>query len=581
MATVTLVPPGGRDRRGRGRPSPKGRQVDPRALARVREILGERPRRADLLIEHLHLLQDRLGHLSAADLAALAHEMRLAQAEVFEVATFYAHFDVTTEDEPAPPPFTLRVCESVACMLQGAERLRHELARGLDPSRVRVVHAPCMGACDRAPAAMLGARLLAPVSLESAKAALAAGAVEPELPAAQGLAAYRAEGGYRFWCELRAAADPEAAIERILGELERAGLRGLGGAGFPTARKWRIVRSHAGPRELCVNADEGEPGTFKDGWHLARHPHRFLEGMLIAGRVVEAERMWIYLRDEYPHIRRLLERAIGELEAEGLVEPGRIVLRRGAGAYICGEESALIESIEGKRGLPRHRPPYVAERGLFGRPTLVNNVETLCWVPVILEKGGDWFAAQGRRGAKGLRSFSVSGRVREPGVKIAPAGITLRELVDEFCGGMAPGHELVAYLPGGASGGILPARLADLALDFGTLEPYGCFVGSHAVVVLSQADDLRAVARNLMAFFADESCGQCTPCRVGTEKALALMEQPRWDGALLAELAQAMRDASICGLGQAAPNPLESLFRHFPDLFTAAELPPARGGASP
>ncbi|MDW8340476.1 MAG: NAD(P)H-dependent oxidoreductase subunit E [Geminicoccaceae bacterium] len=573
MGTVTIVPPGGRERRGQGRPHPKGRRVDPEVLARVRAILGDRPRTPDLLIEHLHRLQDRFGHLSAAHLAALAEEMRLAQAEVFEVATFYAHFDVLREGEDPPPPLTLRVCDSIACALEGSERLRAELAATLDPRTVRVLRAPCMGACDRAPAGMLGHRLLAPLTRERAHRAVAECASEAEIPAAQDLPAYRAEGGFRQLSALRTAREREAAVARVLDELDRAGLRGLGGAGFPTARKWRIVRSFPGPRELCVNADEGEPGTFKDGWHLARHPYRFLEGVLIAGEVVEAERMWIYLRDEYPHVRLLLERAIRELESEGLVAPGRLLLRRGAGAYICGEESALIESIEGKRGLPRHRPPYVAERGLFGRPTLVNNVETLCWVPVILEKGGEWFAAQGRRGAKGLRSFSVSGRIREPGVKIAPAGITLRELVDEYCGGMAPGHELFAYLPGGASGGILPARLADLPLDFGTLEPYGCFIGSHAVVVLSHRDDLRAVARNLMAFFADESCGQCTPCRVGTEKALALMRRPRWDGALLRELAQAMRDASICGLGQAAPNPLESLFRHFPELFAAEELP--------
>jgi formate dehydrogenase len=573
MAIVTLVPPGGHDRRGRGRPHPKGRQVDPHALEEVRSALGRRPPHPDLLIEHLHALQDRFGHLSAAHLAALAAELRLAQAEVYEVATFYAHFDVRGDGEPAPPPLTLRVCDGVACLLHGAERLRAELEAGLDPERVRAVRAPCMGACDRAPVGMLGGRLLAPVSLERARAAVADRAVAPLVPPAPDLRAYLADGGYRLWRELRAAGEPEAAHERIIAELDRAGLRGLGGAGFPTARKWRIVRSYPGPRELCVNADEGEPGTFKDGWHLSRHPHRFLEGMLIAGEVVGAERMWIYLRDEYPDIRLLLERAIGELEAEGVAEPGRIVLRRGAGAYVCGEESALIESLEGKRGLPRHRPPYVAERGLFGRPTLVNNVETLSWVPVILEKGADWFAAQGRRGARGLRSFSVSGRVCEPGVKIAPAGITLRELVDEFCGGMAPGHVLRAYLPGGASGGILSARLADLPLDFGTLEPHGCFIGSHAVIVLSQADDLRAVARNLMAFFADESCGQCTPCRVGTEKALALLERERWDGALLGELSRAMREASICGLGQAAPNPIDSLFRHFPELFAADELP--------
>ncbi len=548
------------------RPTPRGRQVEPEALAEIRELLADRPRRSDLLIEHLHLLQDTFGHLSARHLAALAEEMRLPQAAVYEVATFYAHFDVVKEGEPVPPPVTLRVCHSLSCMLAGAEELYDALRRDLDPTRVRVLRAPCMGACHRAPACMAERRLLAPAAAADVARLLETDDLEAEPPSHIGFAAYRNMGGYRLLEAVR-----NGSRRDVIEILSDAALRGLGGAGFPTGRKWRIVADQPAPRYLCVNADEGEPGTFKDRHHLATDPHRMLEGALIAAAVVGIERVYIYLRDEYPEIREMLATEIAELERAELVPPGYIELRRGAGSYLCGEESAMIESIEGKRGLPRHRPPYVASVGLFGRPTLVNNVETLFWVRDILEKGAGWFTARGRRGHKGLRSFSVSGRVREPGVKLAPAGITARELIEEFCGGMAEGHRLRAYLPGGASGGILPAAMADIPLDFGTLEEHGCFVGSHAVIVLSDRDDLRAVALELLRFFAEESCGQCTPCRAGTEKAVRLMEAGRWDQTLLEALAEVMAEASICGLGQAAGNPLRSLFRFFPDIFESSE----------
>ena len=556
--------------KGRGRPIPKGRELDPGAAAAIRELLGDRPRRRDLLIEHLHLIQERYGHLGAAHLKALAGEMRLAETEVFEVATFYAHFDVLKEGETPPPATTIRVCDSLTCSMLGAERLIAELEAGSDPAAVRIVRAPCMGACDHAPALEVGHRQLFAATAEAALAAARAGETAPPLPAYIDLARYRAEGGYALFERLRATAPGDAesgAVHDFLERLDTAGLRGLGGAGFPTGRKWRIVRGQPAPRELCVNADEGEPGTFKDRHYLETDPHRFLEGMLIAAWSIEARNAWIYLRDEYPAIRHILEHEIEALEAAGLAAPGYIQLRRGAGAYICGEESAMIESLEGKRGLPRHRPPYVAEVGLFGRPTLVNNVETLFWIRDIVERGPDWFAGHGRHGSKGLRSYSVSGRVREPGVKLAPAGITASELIDEFCGGMADGHSFRAYLPGGASGGILPASMADIPLDFGKLEHLGCFVGSHAVIILSDQDDLQAAALNLMRFFEDESCGQCTPCRAGTEKAVTLMQQRTWDRPLLMELADGMADASICGLGQAAGNPIKCLVRYFPELF--------------
>jgi formate dehydrogenase beta subunit len=546
---------GGRDGR-----HPKGRQLQDQAIEDIRALLGERPRRRDLLIEHLHLIQDRHGHLSAAHLAALAAEMRLAQTEVYEVATFYAHFDVVKEDETPPPALTVRVCDSLTCELMGAQALLTALGTHLDPAAVRVVRAPCMGRCDMAPVAEVGHHFVDHASVETVAEAASAGKTHAVIPPHADFDAYVANGGYQL---LQACRDGKHSFESVTATLGEAGLRGLGGAGFPTGRKWEFVRKEAKPRFMAVNADEGEPGTFKDRYYLEADPHRVLEGMLIAAWAIEAEAVYFYLRDEYPAVREILLRELPKLEAAGVAPPGFIHLRRGAGAYICGEESSMLESIEGKRGLPRHRPPYAAQVGLFGRPTLINNVETLFWLRDIVEKGATWFANQGVRGSKGVRSYSVSGRVKEPGVKLAPAGTTARELIDAFSGGMADGHQLIAYLPGGASGGILPASMADLPLDFGKLEEHGCFVGSHAVVILSDQDDPKAAALNLLRFFEDESCGQCTPCRVGCEKAVKLMERDQWDAALLEELCKTMADASICGLGQAAPNPIRSVTRFF------------------
>ena len=556
MTLVDNKPASGRRRPPR---TPKGRQIDPRALDEVRALLGGRERRRDLLIEHLHLIQDRYGHLSAAHLAALAQEMKLALTEVYEVATFYAHFDVVKEGEAPPPAVTIRVCDSLSCAMAGSEHLLRELPGRLGP-QVRVLRAPCMGACDHAPVCAVGHLQLTHASNDSVAAAVAHGAHPHPYPTEQTLDVYLRSGGYRL---LKDCQSGTRKRDDLIKAVSDAGLRGLGGAGFPTGRKWSIVRAEPAPRLVAVNADEGEPGTFKDRYYLERDPHRFIEGMLIAAWVVEARDIYLYIRDEYPEVRLMLAGELAKVEAAGMAGEARIHLRRGAGAYICGEESAMIESIEGKRGLPRHRPPYVAQVGLFGRPTLEQNVETLYWVRDIVEKGADWFGSHGRRGRKGLRSFSVSGRVNKPGVVLAPAGVSARELIEEYCGGMLSGHRFKGYLPGGASGGILPASMADLPLDFGTLEPHGCFVGSHAVVVLSDKDDMKAVALNLMRFFEDESCGQCTPCRVGTEKAVMLMANASWDEALLNELSAAMRDASICGLGQAAPNPMASVFRYF------------------
>jgi formate dehydrogenase len=547
--------------RKRARQTPKGRQVDLQALEEVQALLTDRPRRRDLLIEHLHLIQDKYGHLSAAHLTALAAEMKMALAEVYEVATFYAHFDVVKEGETPPPAITVRVCDSLSCAMAGAEKLLEKLP-GILGKDVRVVRAPCMGACERAPVAAVGHVQTFNATTESVAAAVNgdthAHAAKPDVPFEQ----YRASGGYALLGECLSG---KRTREETIKAVDDAGLRGLGGAGFPTGRKWTLVRAEPAPRLMAVNGDEGEPGTFKDRHYLARDPHRFIEGMLLAAWVVEAKHVYFYLRDEYPELRLMLLEEIAKAEAAGLSPHTQVHLRRGAGAYICGEESAMIESIEGKRGLPRHRPPYVAQVGIFGRPTLVQNVETLYWVRDIVERGASWFTSQGRRGHKGFRSFSVSGRVKNPGVKVAPAGVTMQELIDEYCGGMQDGHAFKAYLPGGASGGILPASMADIPLDFGTLEKHGCFIGSHAVVVLSDKDDMKAVALNLMRFFEDESCGQCTPCRVGTEKAVKLMQQGPWNEQLLDELSNAMRDASICGLGQAAPNPLVSVLKRFPD----------------
>jgi formate dehydrogenase beta subunit len=551
--------------RRRRRAGPKGRAVDPAALAELRALLGDAPRRRELLIEHLHQLQDRFGHLGAAHLAALAQELGLAQTEVYEVATFYHHFDVVREGQTPPPALTVRVCDGLPCRMAGASALLARLPALLGPT-VRVRAAPCIGRCETAPAAAVGQQELPHASAEAVAEVVdevrRAGPRVVPPPDAIGLDAYLAGGGYALLRDCHAG---RRDADAVIAALEDSALRGLGGAGFPAGRKWRIVRAEPAPRLLAVNIDEGEPGTFKDRHCLERDPHRFLEGMLIAAWAVGVAAVYVYLRDEYHACRALLERELAALRAAPPV-PGlpAIHLRRGAGAYICGEESAMIESIEGRRGLPRLRPPYVAQVGLFGRPTLAHNLETLFWVRDILDRGAEAFAAHGRRGRRGLRRFSVSGRVRAPGVKLAPAGITVRELVDEHCGGMAEGHTLYAYLPGGASGGILPASLADLPLDFDTLQAHGCFIGSAAVIVLSQHDRAVDAARQMMAFFADESCGQCTPCRNGTAKALALIERPRWDLPLLADLSAVMRDASICGLGQAAPNPVDCVIRHFP-----------------
>ncbi|HEV8502667.1 MAG TPA: NAD(P)H-dependent oxidoreductase subunit E [Casimicrobiaceae bacterium] len=547
-----------RGRRG-VRNRPKGRAVDPAALAEVRAVLGEAPRRRDLLIEHLHKLQDRFGHLSAAHIAALAQEMRLSMTEVYEVATFYHHFDVVKEGETPPPPITVRVCETLSCKMAGADALREALA-ALEGQDVRVIGAPCIGRCEHAPAAVVGKHTIDAATPQAVAAAVAAKRVDAAMPDVLDYAAYRDAGGYRLYVDC---VEGRRNADAVIAEMENSSLRGLGGAGFPTGRKWKIVRAESAPRLMAVNIDEGEPGTFKDRYYLERDPHRFLEGMLIAAWAVGIGDIYVYLRDEYAGCRAALDHEIAALEADPPCPLPTIHLRRGAGAYICGEESAMIESIEGKRGMPRLRPPYVAQVGLFGRPTLEHNMETLLWVREILEKGAAWFAGHGRNGRKGLRSFSVSGRVQKPGVHLAPAGITVRELIAEYCGGMLPGHTFYGYLPGGASGGILPAAMGDIPLDFDTLQPYGCFIGSAAVMILSQHDRARDAALNLLEFFAEESCGQCTPCRVGTEKAVGLMAQSRWDKPLLDDLSKAMADASICGLGQAAPNPIACVYKYF------------------
>jgi formate dehydrogenase len=534
--------------------------VSEAARREVAALLGAQPPRRDLLIEYLHRIQDRHGQLATDHLAALAQLMKLSRAEVFEVASFYHHFDIVRPGETAPPPLTVRVCDSISCALAGADELLAALREALG-DRVRVQAVPCVGRCECAPVAVVGRNPVEHADADKVARAVARGETEAPVPAAIDFAAYRAAGGYRLYEDCVAG---RREAEEVIATLEASGLRGLGGAGFPAGRKWRIVRGQPAPRLMGVNLDEGEPGTFKDRWYLERDPHRFFEGMLIAAWAVGCEAIYVYLRDEYAGIRALLERELSALCA-ALPRLPPMELRRGAGAYVCGEESAMIESIEGKRGAPRLRPPYVAEVGLFGRPTLEHNMETLYWVREIVERGAEWFAGQGRRGRKGLRSFSVSGRVKKPGVHLAPAGITLRELIDEYCGGMQEGHELYGYFPGGASGGILPAALADVPLDFDTLTEYGCFIGSAAIIVLSRQDSARAAALNAMRFFAHESCGKCTPCRVGTKKAAELMARDGWDLPLLNELAQVMQDASICGLGQAAPNPMLSVLRFFPE----------------
>lgn len=554
-----------RGKRARG--ALKGRTVESGALAEIQSLLdaaqrktGVDPRRRDLLIENLHLIQDRFGHIPAAHLVALAREMKLAMTEVYEVATFYHHFDVIKEGEQAPPALTVRVCDSLSCELSGS----NELIKGLKQSlgdKVRVIPAPCVGRCEQAPVAVVGQNPVAQATVDKVKPLVAGNKDKCAVGKYVNYAEYRKQGGYDIAIEcLNGTRDAESLIKTM----ENSGLRGLGGAGFPSGRKWRIVRGEKGPRVMAVNIDEGEPGTFKDRHYLERDPHRFLEGLIIAAWTVQISEVYIYLRDEYAGVRAILEKEIKALQANPPCPLPPIFLRRGAGAYICGEESAMIESIEGKRGMPRLRPPYVAQVGLFGYPTLEHNMETLYWVRDILEKGADWFAGHGRNGRKGLRSFSVSGRVKKPGVHLAPAGITVKELIAEYCGGMLPGHQFYGYLPGGASGGILPASMGDIPLDFDTLNQYGCFIGSAAVIIFSDKDKARGAARNVMKFFSEESCGQCTPCRVGTAKALQLMEAPKWNRGLLEELSGAMADASICGLGQAAPNPIRTVMKYFP-----------------
>lgn len=541
----------------------KGRSVDLKALTEIKGLLGDSPRRRDLLIEFLHRIQDRHHCILDTHIVSLASEMKMATTEVYEVATFYHHFDVVKDGETKPPLLTVRVCDSITCEMCGAGPLIAELKERLEPS-VRIQVVPCVGRCHGAPVAVVGTNPVEQATLDNVCEAVSAKAIDPVIPTYTDYTKYCEDGGYKT---LKACVNGQISREAVIKSLEDSKLRGLGGAGFPAGNKWRILSSQPKPRLIAVNIDEGEPGTFKDRYYLERDPHRFLEGTLIAAWAIESEAIYIYLRDEYAGCRKILSDELDALQNDPPTPLPELHLRRGAGAYICGEESAMIESIEGKRGMPRLRPPYVAQVGLFGRPTLEHNMETLHWVRDIIENGPEWFSSHGRNDRKGLRSFSVSGRVQKPGVHFAPAGITIRELIDEYCGGMQEGHEFYGYFPGGASGGILPASLGDIPLDFDTLAPYGCFIGSAAVIVLSNQDSARSVALNAMRFFEDESCGQCTPCRVGTAKANKLMERDQWDTGLLEELAVAMEDASICGLGQAAPNPLRCAIKYFPQEF--------------
>ena len=538
----------------------KGRQADDVSLKEVQDLVGVDAPRRDLLIEYLHLLNDANRGLHERHLVALAKVMNIPMAEVYEVATFYHHFEVIRDGDVAAD-LTIRVCNGLSCELAGASQLIEKLPQLLGNPKIKVIAAPCVGRCEQSPIAVVHQNAVVHATTESVLAAVAADQKWQSLPDYEDMDAYIANGGYEL---LKKVHSKTIEPEQIIQTMESSGLRGLGGAGFPAGRKWRIVREQAAPRLMAVNIDEGEPGTFKDRTYLERDPHRFIEGMLIAAQVVGIDAIYIYLRDEYHGCRQLLETELARLKANPPCPLPLIELRRGAGAYICGEESAMIESIEGKRGEPRMRPPYIAQVGLFGRPTLEHNFETLYWVRDILQKGADWFSGFGRHGRKGLRSFSVSGRVKNPGVKLAPAGITIEELINEYCGGMQEGHTFYAYLPGGASGGILPASMKDIPLDFDTLQPYGCFIGSAAIIVLGHQDAARDAALNMMRFFAHESCGQCTPCRVGTTKAAQLMQAKVWDNQTLEDLNQVMADASICGLGQAAPNPVRSVQKYFP-----------------
>ena len=546
--------------KGKGRAHTKGRPLDDVAWAEVKDLLVGKPLERDMLIEYLHLIQDKFRCISTAHMRALAEEMRMSSAEVYEVASFYAHFDIVRDGQLPPPKLTIRVCDSLSCMIAGADTLKKNLEDGLDPSEVRVLRAPCMGRCDTAPALEIGHAHIDNATYDKVTEAIESNHVHPTIPEYERFSEYVSSGGYETLKFLRKSGDWKAVQTKILD----SGLRGLGGAGFPSGKKWEFVRANEGPRYLAVNGDEGEPGTFKDRYYLERTPHLFLEGMLIAAWAVEAEKAYIYMRDEYPSVLKILKDEIIRLENAGIVKEGYIDLRRGAGAYICGEESAMIESIEGKRGIPRHRPPFVAQVGIFGRPTLVHNVETLHWIARICREGGEIFSGTKKNGRIGLRSYSVSGRVKNPGVHLLPSGSTILDIIDA-CGGMLDGHTFKAYQPGGPSSGLLPASINDVPMDFDTLQSLDTFIGSAAVVILSQVDKPRDAALNMLRFFEDESCGQCTPCRVGCEKAVKLLEQPKWDAELLLDICTAMGDASICGLGQAASNPIKLTLRHFPD----------------
>ncbi len=561
MAVITISPDQIKRKKRRG---PKGHAIDLAALAEVQSLLGEESRQRDLLIEHLHKIQDQYQHISSKHLVALAHEMNLSPAEVFEVASFYHHFDVVKEGQTPPPALTVRVCESLTCSMAGANPLIDALENGLG-DEVRVQKVPCVGRCQHAPVAVVGQNPIHEATAESVTTAVQNKEIKDTMTDYISMDAYKADGGYQT---LKKVLEGKMSTESVMKKMESSGLRGLGGAGFPAGRKWRIVNGFEGPRMMAVNIDEGEPGTFKDRHYLEIDPHRFLEGMMIAALTVDCEAIYIYLRDEYAGCREILTKEIANFQnnpPSSIYKMPPIYLRRGAGAYICGEESAMVESIEGKRGMPRLRPPFLAEVGLFGRPTLEHNMESVYWVRDIIEKGPDWFSSHGRHERKGLRSFSISGRVNKPGVHLAPAGITMRELIEEYCGGMQDDHEFYGYFPGGASGGMLPESMADIPMDFDTLNQYGCFIGSAAVVVFSNQDSAKDLALNAMKFFEEESCGQCTPCRVGTAKAATLMEQKEWNTELLEELASVMVDASICGLGQAAPNPMRCVVKYFPD----------------
>ena len=542
---------------------PKGRDVDDTAFEEVNNLIGDLPKKRDMLIEFLHLIQDKYGEIRKKHLGALAKLMKIPFAEAFEVATFYAHFDVIEDDAPSIQDITIRVCDSLTCELFGSEKLIKDLSDGLDTKKVRVLRAPCMGLCDKAPACEVGHKHVNFSSLEKIKKVISNNDLHPEIVEGKTLDQYLNSGGYEI---LKKCYSGDLIVEKIIDELNNSGLKGMGGAGFPSGQKWKFVRMEPGPRLMTINGDEGEPGTFKDKLYLENNMHKFFEGMLVAAWAVEAKKIYIYMRDEYPGIRLKMIDELEKIKKAKIIDDSiEIYIRRGAGAYICGEESAMIESIEGKRGLPRHKPPFVSKVGLFGKPTLNHNIETVFWVPDILKNGHEWYSSQGKNGHKGPHSYSVSGRVKKPGVKLAPSGITMNELLNDYCGGMEDGQKLLGYLPGGASGGILPASMGDIPLDFGTLEKHGCFIGSGAIVVFSDKDDVKKVALNLLKFFNDESCGQCTPCRVGTEKAVKLMEKNNWDEDLLRELVQTMGDASICGLGQAAGNPITCTLNFFKD----------------